>query len=53
VLVNTALAVAKDPPIMGSAFRKAVEAGRLAYLSGLGAAKTTASPTSPLTAFLG
>ncbi len=53
VLVNTALAVAKDPPNMGSAFRKAVEAGRLAYLSGLGAAKSTASPTSPLTAFLG
>ena len=53
VLVNTALAVAKDPPSMGSAFRKAVEAGRLAHLSGLGAAKTTASPTSPLTAFLG
>jgi thiazole synthase len=53
VLVNTALAVAKDPPNMGSAFRKAVEAGRLAYLSGLGQTKTTASPTSPLTAFLG
>jgi thiazole synthase len=53
VLVNTALAVAKDPPNMGSAFRKAVEAGRLAYISGLGQTKTTASPTSPLTAFLG
>ena len=36
VLVNTALAVANDPPVMGIAFRKAVEAGRLAFLSGLG-----------------
>jgi len=53
VLVNTALAVAKDPPTMGTAFRKAVEAGRLAYLSGLGDTNRSASPTSPLTAFLG
>jgi len=53
VLVNTALAVAKDPPTMGIAFRKAVEAGRLAYLSGLGDTNRSARPTSPLTAFLG
>jgi len=53
VLVNTALAVAKDPPTMGTAFRKAVEAGRLAYLSGLGDTNRSARPTSPLTAFLG
>ena len=53
VLVNTALAVAKDPQTMGTAFRKAVEAGRLAYLSGLGDTNRSARPTSPLTAFLG
>jgi thiazole synthase len=53
VLVNTALAVANDPPSMGTAFRKSVEAGRLAYLSGLGSTHQTAQPTSPLTAFLG
>ena len=53
VLVNTALAVAKDPPTMGTAFRKAVEGGRLAYLSGLGDTNRSARPTSPLTAFLG
>lgn len=53
VLVNTALAVAKDSPTMGTAFRKAVEAGRLAYLSGLGDTNRSARPTSPLTAFLG
>ena len=35
VLVNTALAVAQAPPLMGRAFAQAVEAGRLAYLHGL------------------
>ncbi len=52
VLVNTALAVAKDPVRMGEAFRKAVEAGRTARLAGLGAALGRAEPSSPLTAFL-
>lgn len=52
VLVNTALAIAKDPPTMGTAFRKAVEAGRLAYLSGLGSRFESARATSPLTGFL-
>ena len=52
VLVNTALAVAKDPAGMGEAFRKAVEAGRTARLSGLGAALGRAEPSSPLTSFL-
>lgn len=52
VLVNTALAVAKDPVGMGEAFRKAVEAGRTAHLSGLGAALSRADASSPLTAFL-
>ena len=52
VLVNTALAAAKDPLQMGIAFRKSVEAGRLAYLSGLGGESRTAQATSPLTSFL-
>ncbi len=53
VLVNTAIAVAPDPCRMAHAFRLAVEAGRIAYETGLSAAQETASPTSPLTSFLG
>jgi thiazole synthase len=52
VLVNTAIAVANDPNRMAVAFKMAVEAGRAAYESGLGPSQETASPTSPLTAFL-
>jgi thiazole synthase len=52
VLVNTAIAVAPDPSRMAVAFRMAVEAGRSAFESGLPAASETASPTSPLSAFL-
>ncbi|MDB6025760.1 MAG: aldolase-type tim barrel [Verrucomicrobiales bacterium] len=52
VLVNTAMAVASDPCRMGTAFKMAVEAGRAAFEIGLGAQHDTASPTSPLTAFL-
>ncbi len=52
VLVNTAIAIASDPSRMAVAFKLAVEAGRTAYELGLGAALDTASPTSPLTAFL-
>lgn len=52
VLVNTAIAVADDPVKMAVAFRKGVEAGREAYLAGLGATSITANATSPLTSFL-
>lgn len=52
VLVNTAIAVAGDPVEMAVAFKLAVEAGRKAYLAGLGAISSSASATSPLTAFL-
>src|SRR5512137_2104841 len=52
VLINTAIAVANDPNRMATAFRMAVEAGRAAFESGLAAQRETASPTSPLTAFL-
>ena len=52
VLVNTAIAVAGDPVAMADAFRLGVEAGRKAYLAGLGAVSQSASATSPLTEFL-
>ena len=52
VLVNTAIAVASDPNRMAEAFKAAVLAGRAAFECGLGAQQLTASPTSPLTAFL-
>ncbi len=52
VLVNTAIAIAPNPVAMAHAFRMAVEAGRLAYETGLGDASITASATSPLTGFL-
>jgi thiazole synthase len=52
VLVNTAIAVAGDPCRMAVAFKMAVEAGRMAYEVGIAEAQLTASPTSPLTAFL-
>lgn len=53
VLVNTAIAAADDPVAMADAFRKAVEAGRTAYLCGLAKPSTTAVATSPVTAFFG
>ena len=52
VLVNTAIAVAGNPVAMSEAFAKAVQAGRQAYLSGLGGQSTQAIGSSPLTAFL-
>jgi len=52
VLVNTAIATAADPLQMARAFRLAVEAGRLAYLSGPGARREQAEASSPLTGFL-
>ena len=52
VLVNTAIAVANDPAGMAKAFKKAVEAGRIAYEAGMGQPSDQASPTSPLTSFL-
>lgn len=52
VLVNTAIAVAGDPERMARAFARAVEAGREAYESGLGAQSHHAEASSPLTSFL-
>ena len=52
VLVNTAIAVSKNPVQMAKAFKIAVEAGRMGYQAKL--AKTTDTPqaSSPLTQFL-
>ncbi len=52
VLVNTAIAVAGDPVAMAKAFRKAVEAGRLAYEAGPAPSHLRAAASSPLTGFL-
>ncbi len=52
VLVNTAIAVAGNPVEMAVAFRLAVEAGRKAYLAGLGAVSDRVAASSPLTSFL-
>ncbi|MBI4807691.1 MAG: thiazole synthase [Nitrosomonadales bacterium] len=48
VLMNTAIAAAKDPVLMASAMKKGVEAGREAYLAGRMPKKLySASPSSP------
>ena len=53
IMANTALATAGDLPMMAAAFKNAVEAGRKAYLSGLGRVLTRgASASDPLTGFL-
>ncbi len=52
VLVNTAIASAKDPVTMGEAFHHAVLAGRKAYLAKMGAVKKFGQASSPLTGFL-
>jgi thiazole synthase len=48
VLMNTAIAEARDPIRMATAMRLAVEAGRQAYLAGRMAKKRYADPSSPL-----
>ena len=48
VLMNTAIAEAKDPVRMARAMKLAVEAGRHAYLSGRMATRKYADPSSPL-----
>lgn len=53
IMANTALATAGDLPRMAAAFRQAIEAGRNAYLAGLGRVLTRgASASDPLTGFL-
>lgn len=52
VLVNTAIAVARDPQEMAGAFRLGVDAGRRAFRAGGGARREEAEASSPLTGFL-
>ena len=53
IMANTAIATAGNLPLMAQAFRKAIEAGRAAYLAGIGRVRETASASDPLTGFLG
>ncbi|MEM8827409.1 MAG: sulfur carrier protein ThiS [Pseudomonadota bacterium] len=48
VLMNTAIAEAKDPVLMAGAMKAAVEAGRLSYRAGRMAKRMYADPSSPL-----
>lgn len=48
ILMNTAIAAAKDPVLMASAMKKAVEAGREAFLAGRMPRKRFASASSPI-----
>ncbi|MGI9264695.1 MAG: thiazole synthase, partial [Gammaproteobacteria bacterium] len=48
VLMNTAIAGAEDPVLMASAMRKAIEAGREAFLAGRIPRKRFASASSPI-----
>jgi thiazole synthase len=52
VLMNTAIAEAKDPVLMASAMKKAIEAGREAYLAGRMPARRFASASSPVDGLL-
>ncbi|MDD6207417.1 MAG: thiazole synthase [Clostridiales bacterium] len=53
VMANTAIATSGDVPAMAEAFSKAIEAGRSAYLAGMGRVLTKgATASSPLTGFL-
>lgn len=53
VLMNTAIAGAKNPVLMASAMRKAVEAGREAFLAGRIPRKRNASASSPIDGTIG
>lgn len=52
IMANTAIASAGNLPLMASAFRDAINAGRSAYLACCGSVRDTASASSPLTGFL-
>jgi thiazole synthase len=53
VLVNSAVAAARDPAGMAAAFAAAVRAGRTAFRAGIMPRGESAAATSPLTFFLG
>jgi len=53
VLMNTAIAAAKHPVLMASAMRKAIEAGREAFLAGRMPRRRYASASSPIDGLMG
>jgi thiazole synthase len=53
VLVNSAIALADNPPLMADAIAQGVEAGRKAFLAGRIPRKAYASASSPLTGIVG
>ena len=53
VLLNSAIALAKEPVRMARAMKLAVEAGRLSHLAGRMARRMGADPSSPLTGLIG
>ena len=53
VLMNTAIAGARDPALMASAMKKAVEAGREAFLAGRIPMKAYATASSPIDGLVG
>lgn len=53
VLMNTAIAVAKNPVLMASAMKKGIQAGREAYLAGRMPRKRFASASSPVDGLIG
>ena len=52
VLLNSAIAHAREPVVMARAMKAAVEAGRLAYLAGRMPRRMGADPSSPLTGLI-
>ena len=53
ILMNTAIAEAAEPVMMGTAMRLAVESGRKAFLAGRMPRRDIAAPSSPMTGMLG
>lgn len=47
ILLNTAVAEARDPVLMAQAFKQGINAGRQAYLAGVIAQRDTAKPSTP------
>jgi len=52
VLMNTAIAGARDPILMASAMKKAIEAGREAFLAGRIPRKRFANASSPMSGMI-
>ena len=53
VLMNTAIAGAKDPVAMARAMKLGIEAGRLAFLAGRIERRLYATASSPITGLIG